>query len=357
MAIISRQEIADLMEQAIWSKMKTKYGKNVSPQILSRVQEEWNAVLAVDGVLNLAAVCELTKQLREEGHPYSVRGTPASSFLLYLLGVTLTNPLKPHLFCPKCHRLVWKPEFSDAWDIPEEVCAACGTPMVADGHDVPWQTHWGFGDHIPRYEIMVDYRLREQIMAWADNHWLRKLVPDLWPGYLRSTSDNIVMLKFGGIDCGFMADYSDVSETFWSNVSVPTKALLHDEEKEKILELGFPKPENFADLVHIKGLIHGTGVWDPQVKELVTRNIIPIAFLPAFRDDIFEWMVYKGTIPKDAWYAAEYVRRGYGLPFTPEGPHKLRDRWMMKWCRRIVYLLPKGHIIEYMLFEMKAGKV
>ncbi len=121
--------------------------------------------------------------------------------------------------------------------------------------------------------------------------------------------------------------------------------------------MDFPCPKNFDDMIYIKGLIHGAGVWDAEAKECMMNHAIPASFMPAFRVDVFEWMVGMGVILKDAWRAAEFVRHEYGLPFTPDKPYTDWDQWTIKRCRKILYMVLKGRIIEYLLLKMKAGRI
>ncbi len=87
--------------------------------------------------------------------------------------------------------------------------------------------------------------MHEWMNAWADTHWLRKLIPDLWPAYITTTSNKIGKTKLHGINRGFMHDYCDVSKNSWSNIPVPTGTLLLNDERARIPELGLPLPEKF----------------------------------------------------------------------------------------------------------------
>ena len=92
----------------------------------------------------MAFLHEFTRWLRAERLPYVMSGSGGTSLILYLLGVTFGNPLPSHLFCPRCGRIQWMPEYEDGFDIPkgQHVCPDDGTAMMGDGHDLSWELLW-----------------------------------------------------------------------------------------------------------------------------------------------------------------------------------------------------------------------
>ena len=172
-----KRQVAEFLKQEIRIRAEDKYILSEEPEIANRIREEWEAVLRVDGLADLAAVYELTQNLRKQGQVYSMRGTAGDSFLLYLLGITLTNPLPAHLYCPHCRKVIWEPGYQDGWDILPENCPCCNHAMQPEGHNIPWQMHWGFGIHPVAYTIEVDYRLRDQVKNWTNNHYRPEFAP------------------------------------------------------------------------------------------------------------------------------------------------------------------------------------
>ena len=216
-----KRQVAEFLKQEIRIRAEDKYILSEEPEIANRIREEWEAVLRVDGLADLAAVYELTQNLRKQGQVYSMRGTAGDSFLLYLLGITLTNPLPAHLYCPHCRKVIWEPGYQDGWDILPENCPCCNHAMQPEGHNIPWQMHWGFGIHPVAYTIEVDYRLRDQVKNWADHHWLRKLEPELIPVQVLTTENHLAYVKIHDIYVGCTMDYSKVSHHFWENPALP----------------------------------------------------------------------------------------------------------------------------------------
>lgn len=104
------------LEKEIDTALHRRYGKNPNPAILCRVQQEWRAMQERECVLDVAALWETAQWLRTSGQPYWMGSFAGANLLLYLLGITNTNPLPPHLYCPKCHRVIWKEEYKDGFD-------------------------------------------------------------------------------------------------------------------------------------------------------------------------------------------------------------------------------------------------
>jgi len=61
---------------------------------------------------------------------------PVASFIAWLLGITVVNPLKPHYRCPSCKSAHFHNDVQDGWDLPERTCS-CGSRMLRDGHSIP----------------------------------------------------------------------------------------------------------------------------------------------------------------------------------------------------------------------------
>lgn len=97
----------------------------------------------------------LTKKCAELGYLHNTRGWIGSSFLAYLLGITETNPLPPHRYCPRCRRVdrLAVDEYPSGFDAfaHERVFCDCGAEMRGDGHGLPCEFFFGWDGELELY--------------------------------------------------------------------------------------------------------------------------------------------------------------------------------------------------------------
>lgn len=81
---------------------------------------------------------------------------------------------------------------------------------------------------------------------------------------------------------------------------------------------------NFDALVRISGLSHGTDVWLNNAQDLVRDDIVSIDEVISTRDDIMNYLIFKGLKPKNAFTIMENVRKGKGL--KPEHIEEMHEK-------------------------------
>lgn len=273
--------------------VRNKYGDNPDEIIVKRIDDEWEAMTRNRVFPDISAFLELTGWLNENGHPYCMRSVSGSSFILYLLGITAGNPLPPHRYCPKCRKVHWEPEFIDGFDIPlNRYCETDGFLLQPDGHDIPWQTVWGYDGFQPLLTI------------------------DLSPALLEPVHNEIIPYLAGKYDLG---EY----------INNP-----HEDDTGRIelgnLGVSFTLGED-SDI--------------PVTGNRASDTIV-------FRDDIFSYLIKHGFSEYDAWFGMTRVRKGRGLPTVTEEMLKSQDSWIISFCNDIEYLPPKAHAVEDILFKM-----
>lgn len=115
------------------------------------------------------------------------------------------------------------------------------------------------------------------------------------------------------------------------------------------------KPSTFAALVRISGLSHGTDVWLNNAQDLVVDEVVGIDDVISTRDDIMNYLIFKGLKPKNAFTIMENVRKGRGL--KPEHIEEMKENDVPEWyigsCQKIKYMFPKAHAVAYVMMSFR----
>ena len=135
-----------------YDKAHEIYGPDLPPIVEERLERELNSIISNGFAVMYIIAQKLVWDSVDHGYLVGSRGSVGSSFVATMSGITEVNPLKAHYICPKCHFTDFDSEYVHPYqmkgmsgcDMPDRDCPVCGTKLIKEGHDIPFETFLGF---------------------------------------------------------------------------------------------------------------------------------------------------------------------------------------------------------------------
>lgn len=501
------------VESMVQEKARKIYGDPLPEIVRTRLEKELSAIIKNKFSTIYFISHLLVKKSMDDGYLVGSRGSVGSSLVAHLMDITEVNALPPHYVCPKCRFSAFKKTEEEkkqfgvndfetrngvlldhvdcGWDLPDQNCPVCGTKMIKDGHDIPFETFLGFkGDKVPdidlnfsgeyqgqvheyirklfgenyafragtigtcaqktAYAMVRDYfkkineaselagkpgiRVRRAemerlakgiegakrtsgqhpggIVVVPNNKEIYDITPIQYPGDSTDTTwktthydyhsfeSNLFKLDVLGHDDPTVIRYLmdlvkkeplefpfsrpqdipvDDPEVYKLLSGTEVLNLSPDDIRSDVASYGIPefgtnfvrgmlresRPQNFAELVKISGLSHGTNVWNSNAQDLISGRRkeygrIDFKDIIGCRDDIMIDLIQFGMQPTMAFEIMEFVRKGKA-PANPEKWSSYADmmrqsrvpEWYIWSCSKIEYMFPKAHATAYVMMAMR----
>lgn len=155
-------------------RLAALYPIKIPEMVMSRYTKELSYLKESEYLDEFEIFRLLSTEAKKSSQFILLRGTCSGSYITYLLGNSLMNPLPAHYYCPNCGHFEQVGTSLFGIDLPETTCPECNTVMEADGFNISIESAWGLDG---KKSMSFEYDISEEFRPFA-RHVLENLYPN-----------------------------------------------------------------------------------------------------------------------------------------------------------------------------------